>query len=43
MCGGEAFTWIGMQDTGCWNPMIEDRSYPIPDHAAALTLFEKDG
>ena len=42
MSGDEAFEGIRMQNAGCWNPTLKDRSQPIPQRAATLTATAQD-
>jgi hypothetical protein len=42
MGGEKAFVGIRMQNAGCWNPMLKDRSQPIPQCVASLTAAAKD-
>jgi hypothetical protein len=42
MGGEEAFVRIRMQNAGCWNPVLKDRSQPIPQCAASLTAAAQD-
>jgi hypothetical protein len=37
MSGGEADMRIGMQNTGLWNPPIQDGEQKSPAHLGALT------
>src|SRR6202042_2150521 len=42
MGGEEAFVRIRMQNAGCWNPVLKDRSQPTPQCAASLTGAAQD-
>src|SRR5689334_15548354 len=42
MSSEEAFERIRMQNAGCWNPVLKDRSQPIPQCAASLTAAAQD-
>ena len=40
MSGGEACIRIGVQNTGLWNPPVEDWEETIPSHLCALTATD---
>ena len=42
MISGEASIRIGMQDTGFWNPPIEDRSQTLPAYLGTLAAANQN-